>query len=79
MTLVPGCAFCEIVAGQRPASQVLRTDAALAFLDARPVFKGHVLVVPTAHVETLADLPAAALAPFFAAVQRVARAVEAGL
>jgi histidine triad (HIT) family protein len=79
MTSVPGCAFCEIVAGQRPASQVLRTDAAVAFLDARPVFKGHVLVVPADHVETLADLPAAALAPFFAAVQRVARGVEAGL
>jgi len=46
MTLVAGCTFCEILSGQRPASQVLRTGAALAFLDARPVFKGHVLVVP---------------------------------
>ena len=79
MKTVEGCVFCEIVAGRRAASQVLRTDAAVGFLDARPVFKGHVLVVPTDHIETLVDLPAAALAPFFAAVQRVARGVEVGL
>ncbi len=71
--------FCDIVADRRPASVVLRDPAAVGFLDTRPVFKGHVLVVPPAHVETLADLPAAALGPFFAAVQRVARGVEAGL
>ena len=74
-----GCAFCDIVADRRPASIVLRDPAAVGFLDTRPVFKGHVLVVPPAHVETLPDLPAAALGPFFAAVQRVARGVEAGL
>jgi len=79
MKTVDGCAFCEIVSGRRPASVVLRNDAAVGFLDARPVFKGHVLVVPVDHVETLPDLPADALAPFFAAVQRVARGVEAGL
>ncbi len=76
---VPGCVFCEIVAGARPAAVVAADDAAVAFLDARPVFKGHVLVVPRAHVATLAELPAEALAPYFAAVQRIARAVEAGL
>jgi histidine triad (HIT) family protein len=75
----PGCHFCEIVAGTRPAAEVARDDAAVAFLDARPVFKGHVLVVPRAHVETLADLPARDLGPYFAAVQRLARAVEVGL
>jgi histidine triad (HIT) family protein len=74
-----GCAFCDIVADRRPASIVLRDPAAVGFLDTRPVFKGHVLVVPPAHVETLPDLPAAALGPFFAAVQRVARGVETGL
>jgi histidine triad (HIT) family protein len=58
---------------------VLRDDDVAAFLDARPVFKGHVLVVPRTHVATLSDMPAAALGTFFAAVQRVARAVEAGL
>ena len=79
MTAVPGCVFCAIAAGDVPASMVLRDDDVAAFLDARPVFKGHVLVVPRAHVATLSDMPAAALGTFFAAVQRVARAVEAGL
>jgi histidine triad (HIT) family protein len=73
------CVFCEIVAGTRAAAIVARDDAAVAFLDARPVFKGHVLVVPRAHVPTLTELPAGALAPYFAAVQRLARAVEVGL
>jgi histidine triad (HIT) family protein len=74
-----GCIFCAIAAGDTPASMVLREDDVAAFLDARPVFKGHVLVVPRAHVPTLSDLPAAALGTLFAAVQRIARAVEAGL
>ena len=73
------CVFCAIIAGTRPADFVLREDGVVAFLDARPLFKGHVLVVPRAHIETLPDLPAADLAPFFGAVQRVARAVEVGL
>jgi len=73
------CVFCAIVAGTRPADVVLREDAAVAFLDAKPLFKGHVLVVPRVHVETLPDLPTDALAPLFGAVQRVARAVETGL
>jgi histidine triad (HIT) family protein len=74
-----GCPFCEIVAGDRPAHVVWRSDAAVAFLDARPVFPGHTLVVPPAHVETLADLPADAVGPFFTDVQRLAVAVQAGL
>jgi histidine triad (HIT) family protein len=74
-----GCVFCEIVAGGHAAAIVLRDPAAVAFLDARPVFKGHVLVVPPAHVPTLTELPREALGPFFAAVQRVARGVETGL
>ena len=75
----PGCLFCAIAAGETPASVVLRDDDVVAFLDARPVFKGHVLVVPRAHWATLSDVPAADLGTLFAAVQRVARAVEAGL
>jgi histidine triad (HIT) family protein len=75
----PGCVFCAIAAGDLPASMVLRDDDVAAFLDARPVFKGHVLIVPRAHVPTLSDMPADALGTLFAAVQRVARAVEAGL
>jgi histidine triad (HIT) family protein len=73
------CVFCEILRGERPASFVLRDGPAHAFLDSRPVFKGHVLVVPPDHVPTLYDLPADQLAPFFGAVQRLARAVEEGL
>ena len=76
---VAGCVFCEIVDGTRPAAIVASDDAAVSFLDARPVFKGHVLVVPRAHVATLTDLPADALGPYFATVQRLARAVEVGL
>jgi histidine triad (HIT) family protein len=74
-----GCPFCEIVAGDRPAHVVWRSDAAVAFLDARPVFPGHTLVVPPGHVETLADLPAADVGPYFTEVQRLAVAVQAGL
>ena len=73
------CPFCAIVAGQAAAHIVLDEAGAVAFLDARPVFPGHVLVVPRAHVETLVDLPAADVGPFFQAVQRVAGAVERGL
>jgi histidine triad (HIT) family protein len=76
---VPGCTFCAIAAGDIPATMVLRDDDVAAFLDARPVFKGHVLIVPRAHVPTLSEMPAAELGTLFAAVQRVARAVESGL
>jgi histidine triad (HIT) family protein len=74
-----GCVFCEIIDGTRPAAVVASDEATVAFLDARPVFKGHVLVVPRAHVPTLTDLPPGALGPYFAGVQRLARAVEVGL
>ena len=50
--------FCEIVAGRLPAHVVLDDDVALAFLDVRPLFPGHTLLVPRDHHETLADLPA---------------------
>ena len=74
-----GCLFCAIANGREPAAIVLRDDLVCAFLDARPVFKGHVLLVPRAHVPTLLELPAPDIGPFFAAVQRVAAAVERGL
>lgn len=73
------CVFCSIVAGDTAAHVVASDDATLAFLDVRPVFPGHVLLVPRAHHETLADLPPALVAPLFAAAQRVAGAVEAGM
>jgi len=77
--MTPGCVFCAIAAGDVPASMVSRDDDVAAFLDARPLFKGHVLVVPRAHVPTLSDMPPAAFGPLFAAVQRISRAIEAGL
>jgi histidine triad (HIT) family protein len=69
------CLFCQIIAGERPAHHVLDTEDVVGFLDARPVFKGHVLVVPRPHIETLPDLPADLLTPLFVAVQRVSAAV----
>jgi histidine triad (HIT) family protein len=75
----PACVFCAIAGGAHPVSLVMAENDVVAFLDARPVFKGHVLVVPRAHVPTLLDLPPGGIAPLFAAVQRVARAVEEGM
>jgi histidine triad (HIT) family protein len=60
-----------------PAEIVADGPTALTFLDARPVFKGHVLVVPRKHVETLEQLEE--VGAFFTEVQKVARAVETGL
>jgi histidine triad (HIT) family protein len=76
---VTDCVFCAIVAGQVPAVIVTSEPAGVAFLDTRPVFPGHTLVVPPAHVPTLTDLSADALPGFFGLVQRLAAAVEAGL
>jgi histidine triad (HIT) family protein len=73
------CVFCAIIAGAKSARLVAETESSVAFLDARPLFPGHVLVVPRVHVETLLDVDPAALGPFFTLVQRVARAVETGL
>ena len=73
------CLFCRIIAGDLPAHVVLETDAAVAFLDIRPVFPGHVLVVPRTHYDTVMDVPTAELEPLFTAVQRVSRAIETGL
>lgn len=74
-----GCVFCEIVAGRLAADVVLETPTLLAFLDQRPVFKGHVLLVPRSHVATLPDLPPELRDPFLAAAQRLARAVVEGV
>ncbi|WFE50227.1 MULTISPECIES: HIT family protein [unclassified Micromonospora] len=74
-----GCVFCGIVAGEVPAFRVADTPDGVAFLDTRPVFKGHVLVVPRTHLVTLADLPSDLLPGYFALVQRLAVAVESGL
>ena len=73
------CVFCQIVAGDLPAEKVLETDDLVGFLDTRPVFKGHVLLVPRAHVDTRPDLPAVLRDPFLEAAQRIAVAVKDAL
>ena len=75
MTRAPDCLFCAIAAGERPAAIVHADERTVAFLDIRPVFKGHVLLVPRAHLDTLPDLPADLVAPFFQTGQALCRAV----
>jgi histidine triad (HIT) family protein len=72
--MAAGCLFCEIAS--RAGHVVFEDDISLAFLDHRPLFIGHTLLIPKAHCETLADLPAGLIGPFFANVQLLARAVE---
>ncbi len=72
----PGCVFCQVIGGQAPADVVLDEAEAVAFLDVRPLFPGHCLLVPRAHHETLGDLPDEMVAPLFGAARRLARAVE---
>jgi histidine triad (HIT) family protein len=74
-----GCKFCQIIAGEIPAHFVLDTDDVVAFLDHRPLFPGHTLVLPREHVETLADLPEDRVGPFFHQVQRVEAAVRTAM
>jgi histidine triad (HIT) family protein len=76
---VDDCVFCSIVAGETAADVVLETPELMAFLDKRPVFKGHVLLVPREHVDTLPDLPAELRDPFLAAAQTLAAAVVEAL
>ncbi|MGZ8743541.1 MAG: HIT family protein [Nocardioides sp.] len=73
------CLFCRIVAGTIDAELVLETEQMVGFLDHRPVFKGHVLLVPRRHVLTLPDLPAELRDPFLEAGQRLATAMVEGL
>jgi histidine triad (HIT) family protein len=77
--VTPGCKFCQIIAGEIPAHFVLDTDEVVAFLDHRPLFPGHTLVLPRGHVETLADLPPDEVGPFFRQVQRVEAAVRTAM
>jgi|SRR5690349_21623565 len=71
--------FCRIVAGDEPAHVVLDDDVVVAFLDQRPVFPGHVLVVPRRHIVTLRDLHAEEIGPYFERVQWVTAGVEDAL
>jgi histidine triad (HIT) family protein len=76
---VADCVFCSIVEGDAAAHVVLDDAVAVAFLDRRPVFPGHVLVVPRRHVVVIGDLTADEVGPFFLRVQRVAVAVQSAL
>jgi histidine triad (HIT) family protein len=73
------CIFCGVVAGEISANIVFEDDISLAFLDHRPLFPGHCLLVPKKHFETLSDLPSDLVGPFFQNVQLLARAVEVAL
>jgi histidine triad (HIT) family protein len=73
------CLFCRIVAGEVASHPVLETDTMFAFLDARPVFKGHTLIVPRVHIDTFAELPDDLLPELFGAARTVAGAVRDGL
>lgn len=75
---MPDCLFCSIVAGTTPAAIVGETEDAVAFLDHAPLFPGHTLVVPRAHLLTIEDLPGELRDPFLGAVARVSRAVRLG-
>jgi histidine triad (HIT) family protein len=77
--LDPNCPFCRIVAGDSPADRILETDHLVAFLDIRPLFRGHTLLVPKTHIRLLSDLPVELAAEFLTTAQRLERAVEGGL
>lgn len=73
------CLFCAIVAGDEPAHVVLEDEHVLGFLDVRPVFKGHALLVPRVHVDTLLELPDELTVPLFSAARRTAAAMTSAL
>jgi histidine triad (HIT) family protein len=73
------CLFCRIVSGELPATIVYEDENAVAFLDHRPLFPGHTLLVPRQHVETLGELPPKLVAPYFQAAQLLSLAVESAM
>ena len=78
--MVPAtCVFCAIIRGEKPAETVLETERLIAFLDHRPLFHGHTLLVPKQHVRLLSELPAEQVPEFFTTAQRLERAIEDGL
>ncbi len=73
------CAFCKIVRSEVQSYKVFEDDLSLAFLDKRPLFPGHCLLIPKEHYETLIDLPGLLVAPLFQNAQLLADAIEKGL
>ena len=73
------CVFCEIAAGKREAALVLEHDGVLAFLDHRPLFPGHSLLVPREHYETIWDLPDELVGPLFANAKSLSEAIRTAM
>jgi histidine triad (HIT) family protein len=73
------CLFCDIAAGDVDAPNVFEDDEVVGFLDHRPVFKGHTLIVPREHLVTLGDLPAPLLTTIFTAAQRLSAVMPTSL
>jgi histidine triad (HIT) family protein len=73
------CLFCKIVSRELEAKIIFEDEISIAFLDVRPLFPGHVLLIPKAHYPTLTDLPAALIGPFFTNAQLLARKVQAAM
>ena len=76
---MPDCLFCRIIAKEIAAHVIFANDECLAFLDHRPLFPGHCLLVPTQHFETLSDLPLKLVGAFFETAQRLSIAVESAM
>ena len=73
------CVFCDIVRGTAAAEVVYRDEETVAFLDARPLFPGHTLIVPQEHYETMQDLPEPLTCRLFSLARRFSRAMETAL
>ena len=73
------CIFCKIVSGETAANLVFQEEHAIAFLDHRPLFPGHILLIPKEHIETLIELPATDIGPLFSSAQRLAEAIQLAL
>jgi histidine triad (HIT) family protein len=72
------CIFCKIIAGELPAEKVYEDEDVAAFLDINPTTRGHTLVVPKAHHETLLKTPTELLKKIVAVLPGLAEAaVEA--
>jgi histidine triad (HIT) family protein len=75
----PECVFCQIVSGETAAHVVFEDEISLAFLDNRPLFPGHSLLLPREHIETLADLPDGLIGPLFANARLLSRAIPVAM
>ncbi len=73
------CVFCAVVRGDASTDKIFETERLMAFLDHRPLFHGHTLLVPKLHVQLLSDLPADRVQEFFLEAQRLERAIETSL